>query len=115
MADLSSIEHRKLEQLLRMSGGYVPDFSDRTFSEFFEEHTRRDIDAAVYRERGTSKANRMRGFWVVEGNHLVEPLGGVAGVSHGMPCACGTISRVQTRDAPCKGTGRQARAGNEQA
>ena len=59
MADLSSIERRKLEQLLRMSGGYVLDFTDRTFSEFFEEHTRRDIDAAVYRERGTSKANRM--------------------------------------------------------
>ena len=71
MADLSSIERRKLERLLRMGGGYVLDFSDRTFSEFFEEHTRRDIDAAVYRERGTSKANRMRGFWVVEGNHLV--------------------------------------------
>ena len=71
MADLSSIERRKLERLLRMSGGYVLDFSDRTFSEFFEEHTRRDIDVAVYRERGTSKANRMRGFWTVEGNHLV--------------------------------------------
>jgi hypothetical protein len=37
MADLSSIEHRKLERLLRMSGGYVLDFPDRTFSEFFEE------------------------------------------------------------------------------
>ena len=47
MADLSSIERRKLERLLRMSGGYVLDFTDRTFSEFFEEHTRRDIDAAV--------------------------------------------------------------------
>ena len=47
MADLSSIERRKLERLLRMGGGYVLDFSDRTFSEFFEEHTRRDIDAAV--------------------------------------------------------------------
>lgn len=71
MADFSSIERRKLERLLRMGGGYVLDFSDRTFSEFFEEHTRRDIDAAIYRERGTSKANRLRGFWAVNGNHLV--------------------------------------------
>ena len=71
MADISSIERRKLERLFRMGSGYVLDFSDRTFSEFFEEHTRRDIDAAVYRERGTSKANRLRGFWAVEGNHLV--------------------------------------------
>lgn len=70
MADLSSIERRKLERLLRMGGGYVLDFSDRTFSEFFEEHTRRDINAAVYRERGSSKANRLRGFWAVGGNHL---------------------------------------------
>jgi hypothetical protein len=44
MADLSSIERRKLERLLRMGGGYVLDFSDRTFREFFEEHTRRDIE-----------------------------------------------------------------------
>jgi hypothetical protein len=71
MADLSSIERRKLERLFRMGGGYVLNFTDRTFSEFFEEHTCRDIDAAVYRERGTSKANRLRGFWKVEGNHLV--------------------------------------------
>lgn len=71
MADISSIERRKLERLFGMGGGYVLDFSDRTFSEFFEEHTRRDIDAAIYRERGTSKANRLRGFWAVEGNHLV--------------------------------------------
>ena len=71
MADLSSIERRKLERLFRMGSGYVLDFSDRTFSEFFEEHTRRDIDAAIYRERGTSKANRLRGFWAAEGNHLV--------------------------------------------
>ena len=71
MTDISSIERRKLERLFRMGSGYVLDFSDRTFSEFFEEHTRRDIDAAVYRERGASKANRLRGFWAVEGNHLV--------------------------------------------
>ena len=62
MANLSSIERRKLERLFRMGGGYVLDFSDRTFSEFFEEHTRRDIDAAVYRERGTSKAT-CRSAW----------------------------------------------------
>jgi len=54
MADLSSIERRKLERLFRMGGGYVLDFSARTFSEFFEEHTRRDIDTAVYREGRTA-------------------------------------------------------------
>jgi len=71
VADLPPIERRKLERLLRMGGGYVLDFSDRTFSEFFQDHARRDIDAPVYRERGTSKPNRLRAFWALEGNHLV--------------------------------------------
>lgn len=71
MSDISSIERRKLERLFCMGSGYVLNFSDRTFSEFFEEHTRIDIDAATYRERGTSKANRLRSFWAVEGNHVV--------------------------------------------
>lgn len=34
MADLSSIERRKLKRLFRMGGVQVLDFSDRTFSEF---------------------------------------------------------------------------------
>ncbi len=38
MADISSIERRKLERLFRMGSGYVLGFSDRTFNEFFEEH-----------------------------------------------------------------------------
>jgi hypothetical protein len=49
----------------------VLDFSNHTLSEFFEEHTRIDIDAGIYRALGTSKANRIRGFWTVEDNHVV--------------------------------------------
>ena len=79
MADISSIERRKLERLLRMVSGHVFDFSDQTFSEFFEEHTRRDIDAAVYRERRSSKANRLGAFWAVEGNHPVGKVNQVVG------------------------------------
>ena len=71
MATLSSIEKRKLERLLGMGGGYVLNFSDRTFSMFFEEHTGLDIDDRRYRGSGTSKANRMRGFWAVEPDHVV--------------------------------------------
>lgn len=93
-----------------MGSGYVLDFSDRTFSEFFEEHTRRDIDAAVYRERGTSKANRLRGFWTVEGNHLVGKviqaliLYGQAenclGDEPGLTDDCWTIASRMMRDTP---------------
>jgi hypothetical protein len=71
MATLSSIEKRKLERLLGMGGGYVLNFSDRTFSMFFEEHTGLDIDDRRYRASGTSKANRMRGFWALEPDHVV--------------------------------------------
>ncbi|MBW5287230.1 abortive infection family protein [Burkholderia gladioli] len=73
MATLSSIEKRKLERLLGMSNGYLLDFSDRTFSIFFEEHTGLDIDNPRYRtnQSSGSKANRMRGFWTTEPDHIV--------------------------------------------
>jgi hypothetical protein len=71
MSDLSSIEKRKLERLFNMGGGYVLNFSDRTFGSFFEEHTGLDIDHAHYKQRGTSKANRLRSFWAIEPNGLV--------------------------------------------
>jgi hypothetical protein len=71
MSDLSSIEKRKLERLLGMGSGYVLNFSDRTFSEFFEEHAGIDIDSARYKVRGTSKANRLRAFWAAEPDHIV--------------------------------------------
>lgn len=38
MSDLTGSEHRKLEKLLGMGGGYVLNFSDRTFGDFFDEY-----------------------------------------------------------------------------
>lgn len=70
MSDLSGSERRKLEKLLGMSSGYVLNFSDRTFSDFFDEY-RVEIDAERYRVRGTSKANRMRTFWEQDSNYTV--------------------------------------------
>ena len=48
MSDLTAFEGRKLEKLLGMGSGYVLNFSDRTYSEFFIDY-RIDIDAAQYR------------------------------------------------------------------
>jgi hypothetical protein len=48
MADLTMLERRKLESLLNMGGGYVLDFSNRTFAEFFRETVGRDIYADPY-------------------------------------------------------------------
>lgn len=70
MSDLTGSERRKLEKLLGMGGGYVLNFSDRTYGEFFDEY-RVEIDAERYKMRGTSKANRMRTFWDTDGNHVV--------------------------------------------
>lgn len=71
MADLNSRDRRKLELLLDMGGGYVLNFSDRTYSEFFHEFVGKDIDNERYKERGTSKANRLRSFWDQEPNGVV--------------------------------------------
>lgn len=70
MSDLTGSDRRKLEKLLGMASGYVLNFSDRTFGEFFDEY-RVQIDDERYRERGTSKANRMRAHWELDANHVV--------------------------------------------
>ena len=70
MSDLTGSDRRKLEKLLDMSGGYVLNFSDRTFGGFFDDY-RIEIDADRYRANGSSKANRMRTFWTLDANFLV--------------------------------------------
>ena len=70
MAEIGAFERRKLEKLLGMGEGYVLNFSDRTYAEFFLDF-RVDIDAAQFRVGGDSKAKRMRTFWEIAPNHTV--------------------------------------------
>jgi len=42
--------------------GYILDFSNRTFAEFFALELDIDIDAKIYQREGTSKGKRLRGF-----------------------------------------------------
>ncbi|MGK5095269.1 hypothetical protein WDW89_25065 [Deltaproteobacteria bacterium TL4] len=51
-------------------GGYVLDFNDRTFAEFFREHGL-DIGADKYKINGTSKMKRLRAFWELEPDSMV--------------------------------------------
>lgn len=74
MAELTSIERIKLENLFEMSSGYVLDFSNRTFQEFILENTYRDIYDDAYSFKGDSKANRLRAFWQKEQNYIVSKL-----------------------------------------
>jgi len=53
MSDLSSIEKLKLEKMFEMEGGYVLDFTDRTFQEFIIENTNIDISDQEFLD-GTS-------------------------------------------------------------
>ncbi|AHE98812.1 abortive infection family protein [Thioalkalivibrio paradoxus] len=71
MSDLTSIEKRKLELALGMTGGYVLNFSNRTFEDFFFDNFGIDIYDAKYELGSGSKANRMRAFWTAEPNHTV--------------------------------------------
>mgnify|MGYP005815390025 CR=1 FL=1 len=71
MADLSSFEKLKLENLFGMSSGYVLNFSNRTFKEFFAENLGIDIYSSKYDYDSGSKANRLRAFWMRENNAIV--------------------------------------------
>jgi hypothetical protein len=74
MADLTSTDKLKLEKLLEMGGGYVLDFSNRTFEQFVLENTGKDIYSKGYDVNGTSKANRLRTFWEINNNAIVGKL-----------------------------------------
>src|SRR5579872_3187917 len=74
MSDLSFIEKSKLEEQFEMKGGYVLDFSNRTFAEFVLDSTGRDIYDPKYATGGSSKANHLRAFWTNESNHVVGKL-----------------------------------------
>lgn len=71
MASLKRSEMRFIDEVFDMGSGYVLDFSNRTFAEFFEDEFRINIYQEKYQSRGTSKANHLRGFIDVEDGHLV--------------------------------------------
>lgn len=70
MSSLTDIEKRYLERILNMGGGYVLDYSDATYGEFFGRHNI-DIHGRKYQTYGTSKAKKMRAFWEQEPDALV--------------------------------------------
>lgn len=74
MCDLTHLEKRQFERLLQMSGGYVLNFSNRTFAEFVTDSVGRDIYDPRYACASGSKANVLRGFWKQETNRSVGKL-----------------------------------------
>lgn len=70
MAQLSTTDKQILEKLFQMGEGYVLNFSDRTFGEFFRDDLKIDIFDAKYKYASGSKANRLRGFWQIASDGL---------------------------------------------
>ena len=71
MSSLKMLERDCFENLFGMGSGYVMDFSNRTFSEFFQESVRADIYADKYAANGDSKARRLRAFIELEPDPVV--------------------------------------------
>tara|TARA_R110002096_G_scaffold151230_1_gene313525 strand:- start:1108 stop:2118 length:1011 start_codon:yes stop_codon:yes gene_type:complete len=71
MAQLKKSDYRKIDQIFDMTKGYVLDFSNRTFGEFFEDELRIDIDAPMYEANGDSKAKRLRTLLEIEPGEVV--------------------------------------------
>lgn len=65
LSSLTHIEKQKLERELGMGGGFVLDFSNRTFEEFFREVVGVQIYDSRFELGSGSKANRMRAFWQI--------------------------------------------------
>jgi hypothetical protein len=61
MSSITPIELRVVETVLGMGSGYVLDFTNRSFSEFFRAQ-QVNIDGERYAGEGVSKANRLRCF-----------------------------------------------------
>ena len=70
MSNLSDTDKRYLEKILNMGDGYVLDFTDSTYGEFFGRY-KIDIHGRKYRTYGTSKAKKMRAFWEQEADTMV--------------------------------------------
>lgn len=63
---------RVFDDAFEMHGGYVLDFSDKTFAEFFEDEFGIDIEDEKYYFKGSSKAKRLRSFFEFEEPFLVS-------------------------------------------
>ena len=62
MERLRPIEMKLVDDLFGMNSGYVLDFSNRTFAEFFQSEVGVDIYDAAYAMNGSSKGKHLRTF-----------------------------------------------------
>lgn len=68
---LTFIDRQILEKFFDMGSGYVLNFSNKTFEEFFKENFNVNIYDKKYDYASGSKANRLRAFWEKESIFIV--------------------------------------------
>ncbi|MEZ7821114.1 MAG: hypothetical protein QMB51_02285 [Patescibacteria group bacterium] len=71
MASLNTTEKLKLEKIFDYKSGYVLNFSNRTFAEFFKENMNIEIYDDKYQQYGDSKGSRLRCFFAIENDQTV--------------------------------------------
>ena len=73
MVDLKRSEISLIEKFVAWPRGfgYVLDYSDRTFEEFFEDEFRIEIFVPAYQDRGTSKRHHLISFCLKEPSSIV--------------------------------------------
>jgi len=71
VSSLKAVEKRYFEDLFNMSSGYVLEFTNATYAEFFRECVRLNIYDNKYSFNGDSKAKRLRAFWEIEPDNIV--------------------------------------------
>lgn len=74
MADLSFLEKQSIESFFGLQGGYVLDFTNRTFQEFIIDAVGKDIYDDKFCIESGSKAHRLRAFIREESNYHVGVL-----------------------------------------
>lgn len=71
MADLTTIEKKKLERYFGMESGYFSNFSNNSLEQFVAEQLNIEIYDEKYHLVSGSKANRVRALWQLESNDVV--------------------------------------------
>ena len=113
MSNITDVDKRYFEAVLDMRRGYVLDYTDTTFDEFFRKH-QINIHGLKYQTYGTSKAKKFRAFWENEGDELVGTVLGEMLDSYEANCAIrgSGLNRealVKCREAADKLSGSDAR------
>ena len=112
MSSITDEEKRFYEALLGMKSGYVLDYTDATFDEFFRKH-QINIHGQSYQTYGTSKAKKMRAFWEREPDQVVGAVLSEMLSSYEANCAIGGTSSNDRALIKCRAAAERLSGGNQ--